>query len=384
MIPSLKLAWLQISHGRVKMLVATVGVVVAVLLMLMQLGFLRAALDSSLVVPRRIEADLIVLSPKSAAMSRTSPLARRLLYRLPAHPGVQAIQGVYLGTARWRNPWTHGEQSIFVYGLEPIEPMVRLDGVVLASSRLRLADTVLFDEASRPQFGPVGEAYRRGESIEAEVNRRRVKVVGLTRAGVTIGVDGNLVTSDANFLRIFPERSAGAIDLGLIRLRPEAAPERVRDDLARVLGAEAKVLTREEFCQQELRYMRENGPIEFIFTMGTAVGFFIGFVIVYQILHTDVANHLPQYATLKAIGFSHGYLLRVVLQEALLLAVLGFVPGLLLAWGLYLVTARATLLPLEMTTARAAGVFALTIVMCGVSGALAVRKLRAADPADVF
>ncbi len=381
---TIRTAWRQLSHGKVKLAVASAGVVVAVLLMLMQLGFLSAAYDSTLVVPRLIRAELIVLSPKTPTMFRSSPLPRRLLYRVPAHPSVEAVQGIYLGTARWRNPWTNDEHSVLVYGLEPYEPLLAFEGLGDQREALREPDVVLFDEGSRPNFGPVAAAIRRGGRVEAEVNQRRVSAVGLTRAGVTIGVDGNLVTSDANFLRIFPGRGPGAMDLGLVRLRPGADPVAVANDLSRLLGPQARVLTRDEFREMETRFLRENGPIEFIFTMGAAVGFFIGFVIVYQVLYTDVTNHLPQFATLKAIGFTDGYLLRMVLSQALMLAVLGYFPGLLMALGLYSLAARVTLLPVVMTTQRAAVVFGLTVLMCGVSGAAAVRKLRAADPADVF
>lgn len=384
MHPIVRIAWQQLSHGRIKLAVASAGVVVAVLLMLMQLGFLRAAYDSTLVVPRRVRAELVVLSPKTPTMFRASPLPRRVIYRVPAHPAVEAVQGVYLGTARWRNPWSLAEQSIFVYGLEPYEPLLDFEGLEAHRERLRRPDVVLFDEGARPNFGPVAAALRRGERVEAEVNRRRVEAVGLTRAGVTIGVDGNLVTSDTNFLRLFPGRPSGSLDLALVRLRPGADPPAVAAELARLLGPEARVLTREAFRDMEIKFLRENGPIEFIFTMGAAVGFFIGFVIVYQILYTDVNNHLPQFATLKAMGFTDGYLLRMVLSEALMLAVLGFLPGLLLSWALYAVAARVTLLPIAMTLDRVALVFGLTILMCGISGAVAVRKLRAADPADVF
>ncbi|MDX2037415.1 MAG: ABC transporter permease DevC [Isosphaeraceae bacterium] len=384
MFPSAYLAWCQLSHGRIKLIVASAGVVVAVLLMLMQLGFLRAAYDSTLIVPRRVSADLIIMSSKTPSMFRPTSWSRRLLYRLPAHPAVASVQAVYLGNAKWRNPWNREEFSIFVYGLEPFRPLLDFEGLPERRELMKLPDTVLFDAGSRANFGPVSKELEGGRVLPVEVNRRRVEVVGLTRAGVTIGVDGNLVTSDTNFLRLFPERHVGRIDLGLVELKPGVSAGEVAVELAAMLGPEARVLTRSRFQDHELKFLRENGPIEFIFMMGTAVGFFIGFVIVYQILHTDVTNHLPQFATMKAIGFADGYLLRLVLSEGLLLAVFGFFPGLGLATILYEVAGRVTLLPVEMTLDRVVLVFSLTIVMCLFSGAIAVRKLRAADPADVF
>lgn len=107
-------------------------------------------------------------------------------------------------------------------------------------------------------------------------------------------------------------------------------------------------------------------------------------IIVYQILFSDVSDHLQEYATLKAMGYTDGYLFKVVIQEAGILAVLGFVPGLLLCLGLYRLAGDATSLPIVMTWSRGVAVLGLTVGMCWFSGAMALRKVRAADPADVF
>ena len=114
------------------------------------------------------------------------------------------------------------------------------------------------------------------------------------------------------------------------------------------------------------------------------MGFIVGIVIVYQILYSDVSEHLPEYATLKAMGYSDRYLLGVLLQEALFLAVLGYIPAFFLSFGLYQLTYAATMLPITMKLERAITVFILTVIMCSFSGAIAMRKLRTADPADVF
>jgi putative ABC transport system permease protein len=114
------------------------------------------------------------------------------------------------------------------------------------------------------------------------------------------------------------------------------------------------------------------------------VGFLVGFVVVYQILYTEVTNHLPQYATLKAMGFSDGYLLKVVFSQALLLSVLGYFPGFVLALGLYRVATNAIQMQFEMTLQRAVLVFCLTVVMCCLSAMMAINRIRTADPAEVF
>jgi putative ABC transport system permease protein len=110
----------------------------------------------------------------------------------------------------------------------------------------------------------------------------------------------------------------------------------------------------------------------------------VGTIIVYQILYTDETSHLTEYATLKAIGHTDGYLFAIVLWQSLILSVLEFVPGVALSQAVYAIARDATLLPLRLTPGHAALVYTLTVVMCCASGALAMRRLRDADPAEIF
>jgi len=381
---SFGVAWRQLSHSRAKMLIAAAGVAVAVLLMMMQLGFMNAAYDSALAVPKQMQADLVVLNTLTPSITKPAPFSRRLLYRMQAHPDVAAVQGIYQGTGKWRNPWTHEDCTMMIYGLEPHVDLFRVPGYPEQKNKLRLNDTILFDSRSRPIFGPVVDKFNQGERVEAEVNSRRIRVVGLTQSGSSFAVDGTGFTSEANFLRLVPGRPPGFIDVGLVQLKPGADPQRVRDELQESLGQDVRILTGPEFLKFELKFINSKSPIQFIFGLGAAVGFFIGFVIVYQILYTDVANQLPKFATMKAIGFGDFYLMKVVFEQAIYISLLGFIPGLIGSWGLYVFAAKVTRLPLGLKPGLVSGVFVLTVVMCSISGAAATRKLRSADPADVF
>jgi heterocyst specific transport system permease protein len=381
---SFGVAWKQLSYSRAKMLIAAAGVAVAVLLMMMQLGFMNAAYDSALAVPKQMQADLVVLNTLTPSITKPTPFSRRLLYRMQAHPDVAEVQGIYQGTGKWRNPWTHEDCTMMIYGLEPHADLFRIPGYSEQKSKLRLNDTILFDSRSRPIFGPVVDRFNQGERVETEVNSRRIRVVGLTSSGSSFAVDGTGFTSEANFLRLVSGRPPGFIDVGLVQLKPGADPKRVRDELQESLGQDVRILTGPEFLQYELKFINSKSPIQFIFGLGAAVGFFIGFVIVYQILYTDVANQLPKFATMKAIGFGDFYLMRVVFEQAIYISLLGFLPGLIGSWGLYVFAAKVTRLPLGLKPGLVGGVFVLTVVMCAISGAAATRKLRAADPADVF
>jgi putative ABC transport system permease protein len=171
---------------------------------------------------------------------------------------------------------------------------------------------------------------------------------------------------------------------GTASLRAGSDPDVVRAELAAMLPSDVEVLTKAGFVAREQAYWAANTPIGYIFTFGVIMGLVVGAIIVYLILFVNVAERLSEFATLKAIGFADGALVGVVLQQALILAGCGFVPGLVIACGLYRITAQATRLPFELTFGSAGLVFALTLLMCSASGAAALRKVRAADPAEVF
>ena len=163
-----------------------------------------------------------------------------------------------------------------------------------------------------------------------------------------------------------------------------ANAEQVRDRISAGIPADVRILTRDEFIQHEVDYWSNNTPIGYVFGLGVAMGLAVGLIVVYQILFSDVQDHLREYATMKAIGYSNFFLSRLVLAEAVILAVLGFIPGYFCSLLVYTQAREATNLPVIMTTERGVIVLALTIFMCAVSALLAMRKLRSADPAEVF
>jgi putative ABC transport system permease protein len=209
-------------------------------------------------------------------------------------------------------------------------------------------------------------------------------VVGLIEIGPSFGADGNVVLSEVNFRRVAKDRNVAAVDLVAVKLRPGTDLLAAQQRLRAALPPDVVVLTQQELRAHERRYWEEATPIGFIFAFGSLMGLVVGMVIVYQILFSDIASHLKEYATLKAMGYSGFYLARVVLGAALILAVTGFIPGVALSWFLYGVVADATFLPLRLDLPLAGLVFGMIFTMCALAGLLAVRKLRDANPADMF
>jgi putative ABC transport system permease protein len=384
MSTGIPLAWLQLTREKRRFLAALAGIAFAVVLMLAQLGFQDALLSSVGLLHSNLVGDLVVINPQYQSVIQPKTFTDRRLYQALGSDAVESVYPVYLGTGRFKNPFTRTERDIFVIAFNPTFAVLNRPGVAENLEKIRHPGMALFDSIRRPEFGPVAEMFNEKGPVITEVAGRRVDIVGLFQLGTSFGADGNLVVSDETFLRLFPYRKRGIIDVGLITLKPGADVERTRREIAGTLPQDVRVLTHAEFVDLERTYWTTNTPIGFIFQLGVLVGVFVGCIIVYQILYSDVTDHLPEYATLKAMGYPDRFLLTLVLEEAAILSILGFFPGVLISQLVYIVSRNATLLPLRMTLARGVSVYVLTLVMCGVSGALAARRLKAADPAEIF
>ncbi len=378
------LAWLQVSRERSRLLVAMAGIAFADMLMFMQLGFRTALYDSNTRLHRSLDADIILINPQAQNITNLTHFPRRRLYQALSFPGVASAEPLYADYVDWKNPQTQKKTSILLLGFNPEQSAFDLPEVQQNLDKIKLPDTVLFDSGSRGDYQSAIATLQQGQMVPTEMRNRKIKINGLFLSGASFAADGNVMTSDLNFLRIVSDRTAAQVSAGLIKLKPGVNVQQMIKALQTNLPNDVRVLTQAEFAKVEEDYWANNTPIGFIFTLGTGIGFIVGVVIVYQILSSDVADHLAEYATLKAMGYRDLYLLLVVFQEALILAILGYLPGSVIAIGLYGLTRNATNLPLFMTIARSTTVLILTIVMCVMSGAIATQKLREADPADIF
>ena len=378
------LGWLQLRHDRGRLLVALAGIAFADVLMFTQLGFQASIYDSNTRFHRSLNADIVLLSPKAQNLQNLSTFPRRRLLQAQDVPGVIDAHGLYVNTLTWKNPDTRLDATVQLFGFDPDVQVFRLPEVNRQQQILKLVDTVLFDRGARGPYKGTIAALAKGQTLSTESERRALTIQGLYSLGASFGSDGTLMASDSTFLRQFPRRQAGSLSLGLVRLQPSADPDLVAERLRRHLPDDVKVLTHAGYIAFEQAYWRRASPVGVIFGLGTVMAFVVGVVIVYQVLSTDVASHLAEYATFRAMGYRTRFLLGVVFEEALVLASLGFIPGFVLPLGIYAVASQATFLPIAMTAERAIKVFVLTLVMCAASGAIATRRLQAADPAELF
>ena len=377
------LSWFQLIEHKSRLAIAIAGIAFADLLIFVQLGFQDALYDSAIAPHQNLQADLVVINPHFQSLISVKSFQRDRLYQTLGFNGVKSVNSLYIGTGLWRNPTTRIDRAILIWGVDPSQPTFTFPEVQQKLYSIKSLNRVLFDRAGRPEYGDIASDYQAKGSFEVEVNSKLLTVEGIFSNGASFAADGNAITSDSTFLNLFPERKRSTIDVGLITLKPGANRQLIQQEIAAAIP-DLRVLTIEEFAAIERNYWESQGAIGFIFTLGVIVGFIVGIVIVYQILHTEVSDRLPEYATLKAMGYTDGYLFSIVLQEALILALLGFLPGMAASIGLYQIAQAATLLPIVMKADRAIFVLILTIVMCVSSGSIAIRKLQAADPADLF
>ncbi|NJR64038.1 MAG: FtsX-like permease family protein [Cyanobacteria bacterium CRU_2_1] len=393
------LAWAQLSHQKVRLVVATTGVCFANILMFTQLGLQAMLTEGTTRLHESLGGDLFLVSSFSPTLQWQLDFPKAYLYQAAAIDGVAEASPLYISFANWVNPKElSGEPSsddaednetdlfgnqVRIIAFNPAQPVLNLPEVNQQLSRLSEPSTVLFDRLSQPSLGDVPELLAGRTDIPTVMGRRRTYVVGLFSMGSTLFEKGNVIMSDWNYAEWNGSESLDKITIGIIALKPGADITTVQAQLRASLPEEVSVFTREELIQKEQAF-NNSEPNGVILRFGTIVGFIVGVIIVYQVLYADVNDHLSEYATLKAMGYADRTLLWVVLQEAVILAILGFLPGFTASLGIYQLLTVLTRIPLAMKTTVAIQVFILTLIMCSVSGAIASSKLRSADPADVF
>jgi putative ABC transport system permease protein len=386
------LAWLQLAQQKVRLVVAVAGIGFIVLLMFVQLGFQDALYSSATAVHQNLKGDLFIVSSQYKSLTSNQSFSRTRLYQSLGFDGVESVSPMYLQFAKLKNPATSEKYSIYVIGFDPGRPVMNIPEVEKNLDKLKTPDVMLFDRSSRPEFGPIAEKFNAGDTAQTieifpfnSLIGYRVRIGGLFSLGPSFGVDGNLLVSDSTFLRINPNtRPADMIDIGLITLKPGTDVETVLKNLQASLPNDVQVFTRQGFIDFEKKYWAVRTPIGFILNLMLTMAAVVGVVIVYQILYSNIATQFVAYATLKAIGYANRYLLNVVFQQALILAILGYIPGFLTSVLLYDFAMEATKLPIVMTTNNALIVLTSTVLMCITSGALAINKLRSADPGEIF
>ncbi|MFN5594676.1 MAG: ABC transporter permease DevC [Aphanizomenon sp.] len=390
MILNIPLPWLQLVKQKVRFFVALAGIAFISVLMFMQIGFQDALYASATQVHKHLRGDLFLISSQYKSLTSAQSFPRSRLYQILGFNGIESVEPLYVQFAKLKNPINGRKYPIYILGFDPVKSIFKLPEVDQNFQLLKIPDQVFFDRAARPEFGPIAEYFQKNQPIGMEIFSYlgtigyKVKVSGLFTLGPSFGVDGNLIVSSSTFFNIFPEHRSNQIDIGLIHLKPNVNPQAILTTLSNSLPKDVTVMTRQEFIDFEKSYWTLRTPIGFVFNLMVMMGFVVGVIVVYQILYSNISTHIVQFATLKAMGFRNKYLLNVVFQQAVILAILGYIPGFAISLGLYDIAKNATKLPIVMDLNKGLLVFISVIVMCLTSGFFSTNKLRKVDPAEIF
>lgn len=382
----LPLAWLQLKRQPVKYLVAIAGIGFAALLMYMQIGFQSGLLTSSTTFYAALDADLVLISPKTVSSGSFSQFPQSQLFRANGYEDVDTVVPMYVTNIVAQKLGGQKPTSLRVIGYDPDVTALTVEAINEQSTNLKTAGYALFDTEGNSRTGPVSQAIQEnGYQFLTLYNLSQTfRTVGLFGLGSTFAADSNIVTSAGTAIQLADQLNFGEISLGLIKVKNKKSIPQLQRNLRELYGGEIQVLTKDELIAQEQNYWNTSSSFGVVFGFGTFMGVIVGGVMVYQVLYTDVTDHLKEYATLKAMGFSNQFILGIVIQEAILLGVSSFIPSTLVSAGMYAFLTSASGISIQMTHQKIGLVGALTVGICAASAAIAVNKLRDADPASVF
>ena len=367
-------AWRNITHRKVRSLVALSGVSFSVLLIFMQVGFYFAVLESATAVYRAMDADVFLVSPLYVFIGHAAVIPRERLYQAAGVDGVKDAVPFYTDIKPWRNSQTRLRHLMMVMG---VDPSVHLFNLSADTAALLRDGQILIDSLNRPIFGA------QDTGLKTEILGRQVEIAGQYTIGPGFATDGAAMMSDDTFIRTM-DRRIDRPSIGIIRVQAGRDPVGVSDQLRRVVPRDTRVFTKTEMIRREEAYWIRQTAIGPVFGAGALLGLLIGTIVVYQVMVTDITNRIREYATLKAIGYESVRLRFIVLKEASIFSVAGFIVGGLFSAVLYKVLEHETGLPMSIDPLRSAVILALTFLMCWTAGLLGTRKLRRAGPADLF
>jgi len=379
----LPIGWLQLTHNRTRFAAALAGVAFANVLVFVQLGIMNSMGAATLRPYAFFQPDVTISAGDANSLTDGGNVARQWLLQAMADPDVTDGMGLFIANV----PWDRGDRdiSLTTFGIDPVKPAFLTPEIAADLAFLQVQDAALLDRLARGLGKEEAAAIRPQSPLSFETQGRTVTAYTTFAGGGGFGGDGYMLVSDQTFLSLFPSRSSAAPDHILLTLRPGVQADVVIARLKTLISDPSlRIRTYDQAAQDDLRYQQTKRPTGIIFGFGVLIGVLVGLVIVYQVLSTDVAEHLREYATFKAMGYGPRFFLGVVFEEALVLGVLGFLPGLIVGTTILTLMGAITTLPLAMTPSMAITVFLGTIVFSAMSGAIATRRLAAADPADLF
>jgi len=387
LLSDMPVAWLQLKRQPIRYLVAVLGIGFAALLMYMQLGFQSGLLNSATTFYEALNADLILISPATLNSGSFSQFPQSLLYQGLGVEGVEKVVPIYVANVGVQQLNGIKPTSLRVIGFDPNEVVIQIPTVLEQQDSLKTPGYALFDSLGNRNTGPIAAAIQKqgAQTLILSDFSKTFRAVGVFKLGSTFAADSNLITNESTALSLaYRQINPGEISIGLVHATNPEKIKQIQAQLSNLYGSQLQVLSKSELIAKERDYWNTTSSFGVIFGFGTIMGLLVGGVIVYQVLYTDVSDHLKEYATLKALGFSNFFVLFIVIQEAIILAISSFIPATVVSTGMYAFLTQASGIRIEMTSDKTLLVGSLTLGVCAASAAIAIGKLRDADPASVF
>ncbi|WP_445633347.1 FtsX-like permease family protein [Nostoc sp. DSM 114161] len=388
------IAWLQLRYQRNQTIAGIVGILCITFLIFMQLGLRNAFLEGALQLTLNLNADIVLVSSLSSTVLQPVTFSSRPLYQALAIKNVESVAPLYITSTQWYDR----NQSVYrirvnVIGIPTNIQTLNLPGVKENLEKLNKQKFALFDRNARNEFNSIITEFKEKGESSAEVlagtssSLQKLRVVELFELGVNNAYDASFIVSPGTFSELFG-RDFRKIDIGLIKLKLDSnsdiAIAQTVKQLKSYLPANIKVVSKSELIEQEKIFHENNSPMGFIFRFILIMAVIISIFILYQILYVKVTHNLANYATLKALGLSQKSIIAVVFQEAIILVIAGYIPGIIASYIAYDYLIKVTKIFIKMTLETALFVLGLVCIICLISAALSLLKVKDADPVDVF
>ena len=372
------LAWRILTYDKGRTALALLGIFMAILLVFIQLGLFFAVPQGGMLLYDHMRFDLLLVSDQYEYQAQPGAFPLSRLAATRNSPDVVAATPLYFAVAKWKSGEDELWPDLFVIGFDPASDVLTPPSITSQRATLAKPDTILVDSTTRPMFGRIDA----GRIVQ--IDDRKETIGGTYVLGTGFMGLGVALFSEANFSRLLPRRGLGMVNLGAIQLKPGVDPERAAAALQKSMGPDTRIFTRPELTAHETSYWTTRTSVGLIFGSGLLISVVVGIMVVNQIVSAQVSRQLPQFATLKAIGYGDGALAATVTTMSLSIAIAGFGPALAAAALLYNEIRQQTLLPVTLSLGHTAWVLVASLVMAVVSAVLAMSGLRRADPADVF
>lgn len=386
--PRLPLALRQLTDAPVKTAAAAAGICFSTVLVFFQLGLLNAIYQSQSRPYSLLDGEIVLVSDRFSRLSQSPEIALSDVMRAQGVEGVARVSplSIQLGILLiLPQGFTTNAQ---IYSIDPSNSALSIEKTKLNISSLTLYERASIDDKSRPSYvSNVQKKLNNYSDYRTNLGNKRLFVNSISSIGSTFAADLSLVMSQDNLIHYFPGRSYSKINLGIVKLKQGYSVQKVLRTLKTKLypsGYNIMAMSIPEISDKEMSFWQKNTSLTFIFGIGVIVGFVVSGIILYQILYSDVISHLPEYATLLALGYPNIYVIKVVFVQAFLLTAISFPFSFAITLGLYGLMASATNLVIYMTLERCISVLFLSLLTSSFSCYLATNQLRKVDPSSLY